>query len=80
MNEDPRIPGPWAHGQATVNRIRLHHVEDGAGPLVLLSHSFPEFGCAWRNPLPALAEAGYHAAAADRRGYNASDKRRGVAS
>lgn len=49
--------------------VRLHVVERGDGPLVLLIHGFPETSYAWRHQLPALAGAGYRAAAFDVRGY-----------
>ena len=49
-------------------------VEAGSGPLVLLLHGFPEFWWAWRDQIPALAEAGYRAVAMDLRGYGGSDK------
>lgn len=56
---------------------RLHLVEagqDSGGPLVLLVHGFPESWYSWRHQLPALAQAGYHAAAIDVRGYGRSSK------
>jgi pimeloyl-ACP methyl ester carboxylesterase len=62
------------HRHLAVNGIRLHVVEAGAGPLVVLLHGFPEFWYSWRRQLPALAAAGFHAVAPDLRGYNASDK------
>ncbi|NUP19185.1 MAG: alpha/beta hydrolase, partial [Streptomyces sp.] len=37
---------------------RLHLVEQGSGPLVLLVHGFPESWYSWRRQLPALAAAG----------------------
>ncbi len=40
----------------------------------LLLHGFPESGRAWRLQLPALAAAGYRAAAPDLRGYGGSVK------
>jgi dihydroorotase/allantoinase len=40
------------------NGIRLHCVEEGKGPLVLLLHGFPECWVSWRYQIPALAEAG----------------------
>ena len=55
------------------NGIRLHVVEQGAGPLVILCHGFPETAHAWRHQLEALAQAGYRAVAPDLRGYGASD-------
>lgn len=59
---------------ADVNGIRLHYMEAGEGPLVVLLHGFPEFWYSWRHQLPALADAGFHAVAPDMRGYNLSDK------
>lgn len=61
---------------AEVNGIRLHYVEAGEGPLVVLLHGFPESWYSWRHQIPALADAGYHVVAPDMRGYNLSDKPR----
>ena len=70
------IPGPWQHRHVAANGARFHVVEAGPadGPLVLLLHGFPEFWWTWRDVLPALAEAGFHAVAMDLRGYGGSDK------
>lgn len=57
-----------------VNGIRLHTVEEGDGPLVLLVHGFPESWYSWRHQLPVLAAAGYRAVAIDVRGYGRSSK------
>ncbi|WP_437603976.1 alpha/beta fold hydrolase [Sorangium sp. So ce590] len=59
--------------------VRLHYVEAGEGPLVVLLHGFPEFWYSWRHQIAALVEAGYRVIAPDMRGYNLSDKPRGVA-
>lgn len=69
----------WTHREGRVNGIRLHWVEQGEGPLVVLLHGFPEFWYAWRHQVPALAAAGFRAVAPDLRGYNLSDKPAGVA-
>ncbi|MFD7811890.1 alpha/beta fold hydrolase [Streptomyces sp. NPDC059785] len=53
---------------------RIHLVEQGTGPLVLLVHGFPETWYSWRRQLPALAAAGYRAVALDVRGYGRSSK------
>ncbi|MFF3751521.1 alpha/beta fold hydrolase [Streptomyces sp. NPDC002018] len=53
---------------------RIHLVECGAGPLVLLVHGFPESWYSWRHQLPAIAEAGFRAVAVDVRGYGRSSK------
>jgi pimeloyl-ACP methyl ester carboxylesterase len=56
------------------NGIRIHVAEQGEGPLVILVHGFPESWYSWRHQLPALAAAGYRAAAIDVRGYGRSSK------
>ncbi len=52
--------------------VRLHVAVQGAGPLVVLIHGFPEGWWSWRHQLPALAAAGFTAAAVDVRGYGRS--------
>jgi pimeloyl-ACP methyl ester carboxylesterase len=63
-----------AHREAAVNGVRLHYVEAGDGPPVVLLHGFPQFWHTWRHQVPALAAAGFRALAPDQRGYNLSDK------
>jgi pimeloyl-ACP methyl ester carboxylesterase len=53
---------------------RIHLVEEGEGPIVLLVHGFPESWYSWRHQLPAIAEAGFRAVAIDVRGYGRSSK------
>ena len=64
----------WAHREAVVNGVRLHYVEAGAGPAVVLLHGFPEFWYSWRSQIGPLASAGFRVLAPDLRGYNLSDK------
>lgn len=47
----------------------MHIAEQGSGPLVLLCHGFPESWYSWRHQISPLATSGYHAVAADMRGY-----------
>src|SRR5436190_6514836 len=67
------------HGYADLGEVRLHYVEAGEGPLVVLLHGFPEFWYGWRSQIPALAAAGLGVVAPDMRGYNLSSKPGGVA-
>lgn len=68
----------WTHHEVIVNGVRLHYVEAGAGPLVVLLHGFPDFWYGWRYQIGALAAAGYRVIAPDMRGYNLSEKPTGV--
>ena len=78
MTPDKPEQSSWTHREAVVNGVRLHYVEAGDGPLVVLLHGFPEFWYSWRYQIPALAAAGFHAIAPDMRGYNESDKPAGI--
>ncbi len=62
------------HRMVEVTGGRIHLVEQGSGPLVLLVHGFPESWYSWRHQLPALAAAGFRAVAIDVRGYGRSSK------
>jgi pimeloyl-ACP methyl ester carboxylesterase len=62
------------HGYADLPEARLHYVEAGEGPLVVLLHGFPEFWYGWRHQIPALAAAGFRVIAPDMRGYNLSSR------
>jgi pimeloyl-ACP methyl ester carboxylesterase len=54
---------------ADANGLRFAYLEQGAGPLVLLAHGFPDTAFTWDRALPALAQAGYRAVAPFMRGY-----------
>ena len=62
------------------NGIKLHVVMAGPkdGQPVFLLHGFPEFWYGWRKQIPVLAEAGYRIIVPDQRGYNLSEKPKGV--
>lgn len=62
-------PGDWNSQTADVNDLKIHFVEKGRGPPVLLCHGFPEGWYSWRHQIPALAGAGYRVIAPDLRGY-----------
>jgi len=68
------------HSFIATNGLRLHVVQAGPtdGPPVLLLHGFPEFWRGWEKQIEPLAKAGYRVIVPDQRGYNLSDKPRGV--
>jgi pimeloyl-ACP methyl ester carboxylesterase len=41
------------HGTVTANGIRIHYVEAGDGPLVVMCHGWPESWYSWRHQIPA---------------------------
>ena len=62
------------------NNINLHVMTDGPenGTAVILLHGFPEFHYGWKKQIPALVEAGFRVIVPDQRGYNLSDKPKGI--
>ncbi|MEO5727850.1 MAG: alpha/beta fold hydrolase [Byssovorax sp.] len=74
----PNYPVPLHDRYAELPGLRLHYVEAGSGPLVVLLHGFPEFWYAWRKQIAPLAQAGYRVVAPDMRGYNLSGKPQGI--
>ncbi|MCK4275434.1 MAG: alpha/beta fold hydrolase, partial [Phycisphaerae bacterium] len=59
-----------------INGVALRVLEAGppAGPVVVLTHGFPELAYSWRHQIPALAAAGFHVLAPDQRGYGDSSR------
>ena len=66
-------------GYADIGDTRLHYVEAGDGPLIVLLHGFPEFWYGWRLQIKPLAAAGFRVVAPDMRGYNLSSRPTGWA-
>jgi pimeloyl-ACP methyl ester carboxylesterase len=58
-------------------KVKIHYVTDGEGPLVVMIHGFPGFWYSWAPLMDALKDR-YRVAAVDLRGYNLSDKPKGV--
>jgi epoxide hydrolase 4 len=82
MDNSYLMTASYEHSFIETNGIRLHIVTAGdpnGRPLILL-HGFPEFWYGWRKQIPALASAGYRVIVPDQRGYNLSDKPRGIQS
>jgi pimeloyl-ACP methyl ester carboxylesterase len=66
------------HGYATSEGgVRIHFATLGTGPLVVMIHGFPDFWYTWRHSMEVLSKQ-YQVVAIDQRGYNLSDKPKGV--
>jgi epoxide hydrolase 4 len=78
----PRVDPQLEHLHFQRDELRLHAVAAGPpeGPLVILLHGFPEFWHGWIAQIAPLAAAGFRVIVPDQRGYNLSDKPRGVKS
>ena len=70
---DPDDPGAFHHCFANANNIRMHYVDEGQGPLVILLHGIPYLWYLWRRQIVALADAGYRVVAPDLRGFGQTD-------
>src|SRR5439155_14996439 len=57
--------------------VKIHYATLGEGPLVLMIHGFPDFWYSWRVQMAALSDR-FQVVAIDQRGYNLSDKPKGV--
>lgn len=66
----------------TTNGVRLHTALAGPedGEPVILLHGFPDAWFGWEDQIEPLVGAGFRVIVPDQRGYNLSDKPKGVAS
>ena len=65
--------------QTVSGEVPIRVAVEGAGPLVLMVHGFPESWYSWRHQLGPVAAAGFTAAAIDVRGYGGSGRPDAVA-
>lgn len=52
--------------------VKIHFVEKGSGPLIVMLHGFPDFWYSWY-PVMEVLSKNYRVVAMDLRGYNKSD-------
>ncbi len=65
------------HRYAASAGVKIHYATLGAGPLIVMIHGFPDFWYSWRHQMEGLS-ANFQVAAIDLRGYNLSDKPKGL--
>jgi epoxide hydrolase 4 len=67
------------HGYADSNGVKIHYAAlgDKKNPLIVMIHGFPDFWYSWRDQMNALSPD-YYVVAIDQRGYNLSDKPKGI--
>lgn len=80
---DERFAGltdfPFEPRYTEIDDLRIHHVEAGSGPTVLLLHGEPTWSYLYRKMIPPLVAAGCRAVAPDLVGFGRSDKPAAVA-
>ena len=76
---DPTFDQRVKHDYADSNGVKIHFAALGkpSAPLIVMIHGFPDFWYTWRDQMDALSKD-YYAVAIDQRGYNLSDKPKGV--
>ena len=65
------------HHYASNGDVKIHYATLGQGKPIVFVHGFPDIWYSWRHQMNALS-ATYRTAAIDGRGYNQSDKPKGI--
>lgn len=65
------------HKYADNEGVKIHYAALGTGPLVVMMHGFPDYWLTWRHQIDALSKQ-FRVCAISMRGYNLSDKPKGV--
>jgi haloalkane dehalogenase len=65
---------PFDPRYTELDGIRVHHLDEGSGPPVLLMHGEPSWSYLYRTMVPPLVAAGFRVVAPDLVGFGRSDK------
>ena len=74
-----RFQYPFASNFLEVNGVRLHYLDEGNGPVILMLHGQPTWSYLYRKMIPPLVSAGYRCIVPDLMGFGLSDKPKGEA-
>lgn len=77
-DEEQTLLKEVTHAFAENDGVKIHYVSIGEGTPIVMIHGFPDFWYSWRHQMMPLSKAGFKVIALDLRGYNKSDKPRGV--
>ena len=69
-----RFEFPFKGNFEEIDGVRLHYVDEGSGPPVLMVHGQPTWSYLYRKMIPPLVAAGYRCVAPDLMGFGLSDK------
>ena len=65
---------PFAPHYFEADSMRMHYLDEGAGPVVVLLHGEPTWSYLYRRFIPPLVAAGYRCVVPDYIGFGKSDK------
>ena len=69
-----RLQFPFLGNYLEIDGIRIHYVDEGAGPPILMIHGNLEWSYLYRKMIPTLVNAGFRCVAPDLMGFGHSDK------
>ncbi|MCH7713856.1 MAG: alpha/beta fold hydrolase [Chloroflexi bacterium] len=69
-----RFQYPFTSNFLEVNGVRLHYLDEGNGPAILMIHGQPTWSYLYRKMIPPLVAAGYRCIVPDLMGFGLSDK------
>lgn len=69
-----RYQYPFKENYQEIDGVRLHYVDEGSGPVILMVHGEPTWSYLYRKMIPPLVKAGYRCIAPDLMGFGLSDK------
>jgi epoxide hydrolase 4 len=80
VNGESNMTAAFEERMLQVHGIKIHVILAGPldGPPVILLHGFPDFWGGWHKQIDAFTSAGYRLILPDQRGYNLSEKPKGV--
>lgn len=70
---DGRFQYPFKSRYATIDGVKLHYLDEGAGPTLWLMHGNTTWSYLYRKMIPILVEAGYRCFVPDLMGFGLSD-------
>ncbi len=69
-----RFQYPFKENYEEIDGVRIHYVDEGSGPPILMVHGQPAWSYLYRKMIPPLVAAGYRCIAPDLMGFGLSDK------
>ena len=76
MASAQRFQYPFISNFLEVNGVRLHYLDEGNGPAIVMVHGQPTWSYLYRKMIPPLVAAGYRCIVPDLMGFGLSDKPR----